>query len=380
MHLIVLATDPASKAGGIAIALPGFLELVRGTGTSCKLVPTHAANEPGGKWKPLLRAVPAMYREICAARRRGQVPIAWMQVGGPVSSLRKALLAVLLRSIGVPVITQLHSASVQTYLKAPLRKRLFLASLAPSTLVVVLTPWWERKLRHEGLQKPLAVLPNVLSEDLERVARSSEAVIQRQNALSLRVLSMSRMVAGKGFECVIDALTSCDTSVTLTLAGDGPLRKDLEARVARLGVQDRVTFLGWVDLTRKHAALLDCDVFCLPSSYDSFGMGFIEAMVFGKPVVALANGPTVDVVPDVKCGTLVPPDNSLAVANALEALRQNIPQRQIMGLAAREWVVNSYSRQALKPQLTAIIHETLTHATAAKKNKNLLMKDSLDVD
>jgi len=364
VHLIVLATDPASKAGGIATSLPGFLELVRQTGVSYAFVATHAAHKPGGKWRPFIQATPALYQEIRAARRRGQRPVAWMQVGGPVSSLRKAILAAGLNLVGVPVITQLHGVSVAGYLEKSLYKWLFFLSLAPSTVIVVLTPWWERLLRQEGLRKSLAVVPNVLSEDLERITLEKDSKRQGLESSGLRVLAMSRIVSGKGFEQVIDALTYCDSSVTLFIAGDGRLRKELEERVVRLGLQGRVTFLGWVGDSEKDSALRNCDVFCLPSSFDSFGMGFIEAMAYGKPVIALAEGPTLDVVPNEKCGILVPPEDTSAVASALERLRKHSAQRHMFGQAGRDWVRMSYSRQAVKPQIISAIYEALHEAKA----------------
>jgi glycosyltransferase involved in cell wall biosynthesis len=359
VHLIVMATDPSSNAGGIATSLPGFFELLKETGLHSSFLPTHAAHKANGKWKPFLNALRALRREVREARSNGRRPVAWMQVGGPVSSLRKSLLAAALRLQGVQVITQLHSARVETYLTRSRGKRLFFATLALSSMVVVLTPWWKRLLQEHGLRRPLAVLPNVLSHEMQAVAAQPKyGNTTKADATSdggLRVLTMSRMVSGKGFELVIDAMTSCDRSVTLEVAGDGPLRGDLERRVKDLRLQDRVRFSGWIDHEAKAAALRACDVFCLPSSYDSFGMGFIEAMAYGRPVVALSTGPTSDVVPDGRCGLLVPPGDPEAVARALERLRLDIVQRQSMGEAARTWVLETYSQEALKPQIRAIL-------------------------
>jgi len=358
VHVIVLATDPASKAGGIATSLPGFLELLEESGLHSSFVPTHASHKTNGKWKPFLHAIGALRNEIREARMNGRRPVAWLHVGGPVSSLRKALLAVLLRMHGVQVITQLHSATVEAYLARPCRKRQFFASLAPSSMVVVLTPWWKRLLQEHGLRKPVVVLPNVLSLEAQGVAaRPQDGTTTQTDVLSdcgLRVLAMSRMVRGKGFELVIEALTFCDPSVTLDLAGDGPLRADLERLAKDFGLQDRVRFHGWVDKEAKATVLRACDVFCLPSSYDSFGMGFIEAMAYGRPVVALEAGPTVEVVPHGRCGLLVPPGDPEAVGRALERLRIDIVERRSMGEAARTWVQESYSQEALKPRVQAL--------------------------
>jgi len=86
----------------------------------------------------------------------------------------------------------------------------------------------------------------------------------------------------------------------LTIAGDGPLLSKYKVLVETLGLYKRVTFTGWIDGEEKENLLKEADLFCLPSTYDSFGMVFIEAMAFDLPVVAYGWGPINDVVtPDV---------------------------------------------------------------------------------
>ena len=357
LHFIVLATDPASGAGGIATAMPGFMNLLQTAGFSSKLVATHCANIKGGKWRPLVRAIPAMLYEVQTARHRGEFPVAWLHVGGPVSSLRKFFFSLILWLFRVPIVIQLHSANIQRYLESPIAKRLFFLSLYFSKKVVVLTRWWETVLREHGFKGPLGILPNVLSEELEFVA-SLPLIdgLDRQDALapSLKVLSMSRLVAGKGFDRVVEAIGFCDAMTSLTIAGDGPIRREIENLVLNKGLQSRVAFAGWVNSAKKGSIISDCDVFCLPTEFDAFGMVFIEAMAHGKPVVALSGGPTADVVPDRDCGILVPPNEPEALPAALEELRQSPQLREKMGRQAKQWVLERYSRKNLIPNLNEI--------------------------
>nr|WP_301337866.1 glycosyltransferase family 4 protein [Vibrio rotiferianus] len=112
----------------------------------------------------------------------------------------------------------------------------------------------------------------------------------------LRLLSMARLVEGKGVELVIKGLACLPDDVELTIAGDGPMKPELEKLAEALGVQNRVTFVGWVDTEQKSQLLKEADIFCLPSEYDSFGMVFIEAMAYSLPVIAFGWGPITDVV------------------------------------------------------------------------------------
>jgi glycosyltransferase involved in cell wall biosynthesis len=72
----------------------------------------------------------------------------------------------------------------------------------------------------------------------------------------------------------------------LLFAGDGPLKEELQAETARLGVSDRVRFLGFVNQTELPALYAAADVMVLPSEYDAFGVVVNEAILCGCPVIA----------------------------------------------------------------------------------------------
>jgi glycosyltransferase involved in cell wall biosynthesis len=101
----------------------------------------------------------------------------------------------------------------------------------------------------------------------------------------------------------------------LWIAGDGPLEADLKAQAAKLGIADRVRFLGW--RTDRSALLAACDVVAFPSRYEPFGQVTIEAWAANKPLVtADAAGPAATVTNEVDA-LLVPKDHPDALRDAL---------------------------------------------------------------
>jgi glycosyltransferase involved in cell wall biosynthesis len=103
--------------------------------------------------------------------------------------------------------------------------------------------------------------------------------------------------------------------VHVVLVGDGSRRVDLAQQAARLGIADRVEFVGWVDDARPYVAALDA--FVLPSRDESFPLTIVEAMLAGTPVVATDVGSVSEAVIDGETGLLVPPGDAPALSKAI---------------------------------------------------------------
>jgi phosphatidylinositol alpha-1,6-mannosyltransferase len=123
----------------------------------------------------------------------------------------------------------------------------------------------------------------------------------------LSVARLSRFDRAKGIISVIEAVAMlADPTVHYVIAGDGDDRPFLELVAARLGVAERVHFLGAVSDEELFNLYRRCQAFVLPSGQEGFGIVFLEAMYFGAPVIAAAEKGAVDVVQHEQTGLLVP--------------------------------------------------------------------------
>jgi glycosyltransferase involved in cell wall biosynthesis len=116
----------------------------------------------------------------------------------------------------------------------------------------------------------------------------------------------------------------------LAIAGDGPAREELEA-----SAPPGVRFLGAVEgdaLARLYAS---ADVFCFPSTTDTFGQVLLEAGASGLPVVATRTGGTAELVEHRRNGLLVPPDDPEAFARALRRIATQAERRRELGNQGR---------------------------------------------
>jgi glycosyltransferase involved in cell wall biosynthesis len=146
---------------------------------------------------------------------------------------------------------------------------------------------------------------------------------------------VARYRPDKGHHRLLDALERMPAGPwRVDLAGDGPLRGEIEARVLRSGLSGRVNCLGTVSDIRdfwqnRHAALLLSDSEGLPNS-------LLEAAYAGRPVIATDVGGTPEVVGDG--GILVPPDDPSATVAAMQLLIYDSDARKRMGDAIRRHV------------------------------------------
>ena len=146
------------------------------------------------------------------------------------------------------------------------------------------------------------------------------------------LLALGRLHPNKGFDVLLDAVAAT-RELHLWLAGDGPLRADLEARAARLGLCGRVRFLGWrADTAPLFAA---ADLLVCPSRVEPLGNVVIEAWAAEIPVVASRSDGPGALIEHGENGGLVPANDPAALAVAIEQLCRDDGLRRRLAAAGR---------------------------------------------
>jgi glycosyltransferase involved in cell wall biosynthesis len=192
------------------------------------------------------------------------------------------------------------------------------------------------------------VIPNGVDVDRFPVAVDRPAVIAALGlpAGARLLIVVAKLYRQKGHAVLLRALTASDLPADLhvILLGEGPERAALTAEVARIGMSDRVHFLG--DRPDVPALLASSDLFVLPSLWEGLPMALLEAMASMLPVVATDVAGSRQVVVDGESGLLVPPGDAGALASAIRLLLADPVLAGTMGTAARERVVSSFSGAA----------------------------------
>jgi glycosyltransferase involved in cell wall biosynthesis len=169
-----------------------------------------------------------------------------------------------------------------------------------------------------------------------------------------RVVAYGRFVPKKGFAVLLDAvarLRAAGVALQLALAGDGPLRAELERQTLQLGIDSVVQFRGWQqDVAPLFSA---AELFVLPSLDEPFGIALLEAMAAGVPIVATDTQGPREILDD-SCAWLVPPGDAAALAAAIDlALREPLERRRRAAAALRRFG-ERYSEQVVVTRLQEV--------------------------
>jgi L-malate glycosyltransferase len=167
------------------------------------------------------------------------------------------------------------------------------------------------------------------------------------------LLHMSNFRPVKRVNDIIRVLerVSREVPAVLLMVGDGPERASAQALARRLGVSDRVRFLGRQDSIEEFTGI--AHVYLLPSELESFGLSALEAMACGVPVIGSDAGGLPEVVANGECGYLLPVGDVEGLAQRTLEVLKDEKLRQVLGLAARrraadlfdaERVVSQYER------------------------------------
>ena len=171
-----------------------------------------------------------------------------------------------------------------------------------------------------------------------------------------RVLFVGRLTPQKGVGTLVAAVGLLkDPSARVLLVGDGPERPALERQAERIGVGDRLHFVGFLAHERLPAMFSHADLLVLPSLYEELGTVLLEAMQAGLPIVASKTGGVPDVIEDGVNGLLVPPADPGALARAIDRLLADsgLARRLSEGAQGRG---KDYGWEVLAGRVLAVYH------------------------
>ena len=317
----VLAADaPVARAAGGRAAPAAFLHCL-----------TPAAARASGGWGALVRTLGTL---------RGEAPFDVVHCHYGVTGLRYGVAA---RLWHAPLVVSFYGYDASRYPRER-GDQVYEPVFAAAQRVTSLSAHMDDRLRALGCppdklrRVPLAV--DASPDDTPRAAPRTTGEV--------RMLTVARLVEKKGIDVALRALATVREELPAArydVIGDGPLRAELQALAATLGIADRVRFAGPVANDAVQQAMRDADLFVLPSLTASSGdeegtpTVLIEAAYAGLPVLATRHAGIPDIVADGESGVLVTENDQAALADGLRAMLAIRERWPAMGEAGRRLVI-----------------------------------------
>jgi len=161
---------------------------------------------------------------------------------------------------------------------------------------------------------------------------------------------------------ILDAAASLPDARIL-IVGTGERESILQKRIQMLGLADRVSMPGFMPESNLHALISSCDCLCLPSieRTEAFGLVLLEAMCYGKPVVAsdIPGSGIGWVVENGVTGFLVPPGDPVSLARSVSVLLTQPELKVKMGAAALDRFMRLFQIDHIAQEIVLIYHRML---------------------
>jgi len=176
-------------------------------------------------------------------------------------------------------------------------------------------------------------------------------------------LYLGQLEQWKGIKTLIRAWSGMNGMI-LKIAGDGSLKKELEAEVANSGMKN-IVFLGHLDKRSVQEVLAQASLVILPSEwYENYPYSVMEAMASGKPVIAANIGGLPEMVGDGETGLLFESGNSKDLKNKLEKLAGDSRLRLEMGKNAKKKADEEFSPELHYTKLVKIYNNVMSPSFA----------------
>ena len=157
-----------------------------------------------------------------------------------------------------------------------------------------------------------------------------------------RLVCVGRLCEQKGQQLLVDAMRELfdeGLQFELVLAGDGPMRKDIERRIARQGLEDSVQITGWISSEEVRRQISKSRALVLPSFAEGLPVVIMEAMALKRPVITTYIAGTPELVEPGKSGWLFPAGTVPPLKEAIRScLETPVEQLREMGEIARQQV------------------------------------------
>lgn len=381
MHIWLIAENWAPKVGGIERYLFGIASHMRGHEVTV-FAPTLQTPSPsplskGEKFDDFLPSYEGRRGGVVIRKRFSWKPLwpAWLplylfllrkaqQEKPDVILCGKALMEgrvarLLYKKYGIPYVICTYGMEISTWKSRKRIRKKLVSVLRDAKAVLYINKQTKQELRELGVEesKMKALYPGIDASSSVTPANPEET-LARMEVKSPYILCVARLIKRKGLDDLLQAFAMITSRPLLVIAGDGPERKSLEKLAKKLSVDAK--FTGAVSDDDLRALYSRASIFALtpkelPGDYEGFGIVYLEAALFGLPVIGTKTGGVAGAVQDGMTGILAEPNNPKSIAGALQKLLADNALSTAYGQAGKERVLQEFTWEETMKRLTTIV-------------------------
>ncbi|MFH1126161.1 MAG: glycosyltransferase family 4 protein [Candidatus Altiarchaeota archaeon] len=241
-----------------------------------------------------------------------------------------------------PVVVTSHGVDLRSFYKKPFFSTILRFTLKNSSRIIAVSDELKNYMLKLGIEeKDITIIPGGIDTQVFKPLEKKEEVF--------RVGFLGALNDFKNPENLLEAiphLTVRIPKLEVLLAGDGPMRGFLESRAKKLGLSNKVRFLGFVDRQKVPGFLSEMDVMAFVSNRENFpSKALFESMASGVAVVATDVGYTKSLVKHNTNGLLTKPEPK-EIAKAIVELYENEALRGECAKNARKTIIDKYSLES----------------------------------
>jgi glycosyltransferase involved in cell wall biosynthesis len=344
---ILMVGTHVDAMGGISTVVRGYREGGLFERFHCVYVDSHRDGSA------LLKAVVAVWAwaRVLFYCLTMPAPLVHVQLSSRASFWRKSVVCLIARICGRPYLLHVHGSEFMVFYDrecGPVARRYVGWTFERAAQVLALSTEWRDFVLRVCPVASVTVLPNAVA--LPNLS------VRELHPQAKVILSLGRVGQRKGSFDLISAFARLAPRYPewrLICAGDGAV-EEVRSHAERLGVAERVSVPGWLDVQATQRSLAEATLFALPSYAEGLPMALLEAMSWRLAIITSPVGGIPQVIEHEANGLLVTPGDVEALLGSLERLMTDVPERERLAAAARGTIESRFSREHMLDQLACV--------------------------
>lgn len=254
--------------------------------------------------------------------------------------------------IKIPYVITEHSSRYQRKVINRSEEKLLKYAFINADRIIAVSNGLRSAIEKYAGGKTIDVIPNMVNVKTEGIA-----VDNSKN--KFRFFSLAFLNSYKGMDLIIEAFNNnrqLFKDVELYIGGDGPEYNNLLKLIKEKGLEDNIFLLGMLDREKVYYNMKNCDAFVLPSRVETFGIVFIEAMSYGKPVIGSRTGGP-DTFINESCGKVIDIDDIQGLTEAMKEVYLNYDKYD--GEYIKQYCQDNFSEDVVVKRLEEIYNDII---------------------